>query len=121
MEEYEIVDEDTAFGAGTAVMLGFAIMLTINESFIIYQESYGQTKQSKKDELIKYGKEDDDDQNEGLLIKPHDREGLTKVKADSELRSESSALLHTVALCLHSLTEGIAMGSALYCKYQFFS
>lgn len=33
-----------------------------------------------------------------------------------EDRQNSAALLTTIALCLHSLTEGVAMGSSLYRK-----
>ena len=37
-------------------------------------------------------------------------------KERKEERQKQSAFLTTVALCVHSFVEGVAMGSSLYCK-----
>jgi len=42
-------------------------------------------------------------------------------KSRREEKQKQSALLTTIALCVHSLAEGVAMGSSLYRKFSFYS
>ena len=61
---------------------------------------------------------DDEKDEQALLLKGQANAEVEKPADTASIRSASVVFLHTIALCLHSLTEGVAMGSALYCKYS---
>ena len=116
VDHNEVVTEETAFTIGSAVMLGFAIMLIVNESFVIYQERAEDQHEADKIALAKKHSMNEDGNDKEPLIK---REVEGEEDAIRELymaRTQQSGLLTTIALVCHSLTEGVAMGSALYCK-----
>ena len=136
-EEGVIVTEDMSTTIGTAVMAGFALMMFITEIFVIINE---RAQKAKKEEAArvaaqgegakispKKSRKEESPAEEKLLSKeqheenkrepPIDKETSVSQVADSdEIRASQSALLTTVALVIHSLTEGIAMGSSMYRK-----
>ena len=96
--EHEIVDHEMTGAIGTAILIGFIAMLLIDEGT---QALIAQNK------AVVGGK---------FRIVFH--KGLGKKEA-KDIKAEekiNSALLTTIALCIHSLTEGVAMGASLFCK-----
>jgi zinc transporter ZupT len=58
---------------------------------------------------------DKDSQHSSSML-PATAADLNTVKSRREDKQKQSALLTTIALCVHSLAEGVAMGSSLYRK-----
>ena len=87
---------------GTAILIGFVCMLIIDEVTSAFTETGANTNNVD-------GKAD----NKELLLNSSTKEDK---KREEKI---NSAFLTTIALCIHSLTEGVAMGASLYCKYEF--
>ena len=107
--EDEIVSHEIAAMIGTAILVGFTIMLIIDEITAMCTKK----RQEKKDEMAMYGLNANGDELEQLV--PSNSIAVE----DQKIRQKNinSAFLTTIALCVHSLTEGVAMGASLFCKY----
>ena len=118
INDEEIVDEELAGQIGSYVMLGFAIMLIITETFVIIQEKAAEQQKEKAPKYQRVSTNADDLQEKASLIPKEKSDAVEKeCEIAKDVRASQSALLATIALCAHSLTEGVAMGSALYRKY----
>ena len=106
--EDEIVSHETAAMIGTAILIGFTVMLIIDEITNSYNQHKHQEMQSDLN--------DDNKELKPLIQKPCPG----SPERESEVVNQpniNSAFLTTIALCVHSLTEGVAMGASLFRKY----
>ena len=56
-------------------------------------------------------------ETEALLVPDQNEARERKIQKIQQEERINASLLTTIALCLHSLTEGVAMGASLFCKY----
>lgn len=110
----EVVPRNVAFVIGASIMLGFTLMLFIDETFKIIKEKeifrMLASQQALKDKNFEH--------NSGILLAT--AADFPTAKSRREDKQKQSALLTTIALCVHSLAEGVAMGASLYRKWKFF-
>ena len=111
----EVVPRNVAFVIGASIMLGFTLMLFIDETFKIIKEKeifrMLASQQALKDKNFEH--------NSGILLAT--AADFTTAKSRREDKQKQSALLTTIALCVHSLAEGVAMGASLYRKWKVLS
>ena len=93
---------------GTAILIGFVAMLIIDEITSSFTETSADSKNSEKDK--------GDTKEMQPLLNSSTKEEIVKPTSKREEKI-NSAFLTTIALCIHSLTEGVAMGASLFCKY----
>ena len=103
--EDEVVSHEITGLIGTAILIGFVIMLIIDEATCAFSDSQSSRADKERNELIE--------------LKERLNESSIKEDKQALLSEEriNSAFLTTIALCIHSLTEGVAMGASLFCKY----
>lgn len=110
------VPESTLYTIGTAMIVGFSSMLLIDQVFRIYKEKRDLRYESAPmDVYHNLG----DRPREELLNSQITTPGasiLGTTKERRQARRQAAALVTTIALCMHSLAEGVAMGSSLFCK-----
>ena len=111
--EGEVVSHEMAAMIGTAILIGFTMMLIIDESTAMLTDMKHQ-----KEERSSL---DDDNKELQPLISSScplsPQKESENVQNEKNERNINSAFLTTIALCVHSLTEGVAMGASLFCKY----
>ena len=117
--------EDLAFKMGTAIVVGFTIMLIIDESFKILQQNatldqtmlmtYATTDDERKNLL----NDDDDDEQQKNLDAGSDEE-IQKREQEVQLiesdkgSGKNNVFIKTIGLAIHSLADGAALGAGLY-------
>ena len=129
----EVVPESVAFNMGTAIVVGFTIMLVIDESFKIIQtnhalENSGENERFRTTALKDFGEEkkillndlgspnSSDEEKKQALGTNTLLESQTTTAFSSGKTGGKNVLITTIGLAIHSLADGAALGASLYRK-----
>ena len=102
-----VVGHDVNRILGTCILLGFLIMLVMDE--IITALTHRETPASSP-------LDEENQEMQSLLVPDKAIAQDKKLQRTQEEERINASLLTTVALCMHSLTEGVAMGASLWRK-----
>lgn len=111
----EIVSHKVMRIIGASIALGFSLMMTIDELFKIIKQWQISKAVEAANQSVLAGNMSASDISQLAVMTP------MTTKERREEKQKTSAMLTTVALCVHSLAEGVAMGSSLYRKYPAFN
>ena len=106
-----VVDHDVSRIIGTCILLGFLIMLVMDEII---------TALTHREEPVASPLDEENQEMQSLLVPDKASAQEKKLQRTQEEERINASLLTTVALCMHSLTEGVAMGASLWRKFTLY-